>query len=168
MSTLSAELVDALKRELAVPGEFGETFPNTTDDDLNLVLADAFSEAQLDGFFGQVVLSPDLNTLTPDLSRPGGMLVVFYAAARVIRSQIRNTPTSSTYKAGPVEYAIQTGIGILKDELDRISQRKIDLLLAARRGAGVTYVFDGYFARVGASYWSAIGGFYPYELYSRP
>lgn len=163
MATDLAELVEPLKREIAVPGEFDAQFPNTSDDDLTATLSDAFAECQLDGYFGELVLDLNTNLVTEDLSMAGRALVTIYAAMRIIRSKIRQLSTSEKYKAGPVEYELGRSAGVLKAELDSLAERKLQLLAMARRSGRVTYVNDSYFARAFAN-WGDIGSFYAYEV----
>lgn len=182
MTALSS-LVPALQSELAVPGTFGDVFPNTGTNDLILSLANAYSMAKIDGFFGDMTLdsSDPLKanwTITPDFSESGGAITVIYAAMAIIRAQLRVLPTSSTYKAGSVEYSTSQAASILKDELDYLQQRQKDIVAAGRRVARTcsATVVDGYLARAlvgsyvgtsplydagpGSAWW---GGFFPYE-----
>jgi len=164
-------LVEPLQRELAVPGDFDTVFPNTTEDGLTGTLADGFAEAQLDGWFPNVTLdlSGATPVVTPDLSVPGSTLVVFYASTRVIYAQLRNLTSLQRYKAGVVEYETNQPATVLKEELDRITQRKKDLWRNAGRQQGATtFVFDSYFAR-SATWWpgvaSAYFSWFPYEIW---
>lgn len=172
MATNLETLVEPLKRELAVPGEFATYFPNTTDDDLVGCLADSFSEAQLDGFFSASTI--DLNTfdVTPDLSGAGGALIVIYGGIRTLRSKIRNTKTTTRYEAGGAVYDVQQSALVLKQELESFENRKRQLLLDSRMQrlalVGSTYVLDGYLVRANG-YLNELGlgeygGFYLSEL----
>lgn len=161
MSNLG-DLVDPLKRELATPGEFDTVFPNTTDDDLGLSLADGFSEAQLDGYFQDNALDPDTLEVSPDLSAAGGILVVIYTGMRIIRSRLRSMNLSERYKAGSAEYEVNRSANILQEELRYLIKRRDDLVQQSRVGLG-TVVYDAYFTRQLAD-WSAAGGLYPSEL----
>lgn len=166
MSNL-ADLVEAFKREVSVPGNFATDFPNTSDDDLQAALADAFGEAQLDGFFGAMELDVDAGTTTPDLSLAGAALLVIYAGIRMTRQQLRALKTSTKYKAGPVEYDIQSSAGAITEELKQLQARKqniIDGAVRAGRGRGTTFVIDGYISRQGT--YDFYGGLFPYEFYS--
>lgn len=155
------DLVEPLKRELAVPGEFDTTFPNTSDADLGNTLADGFSQAQLDGYFNTLTL--DLNTLiiSPDLSLAGGALVTLYAASQVIRAHLRAMQLNARYKAGPVEYETNKSAMLLRDELKYLVERRRDLVEQARRSGRGIHVLDAYVARMNVS---SMGGFYAYEL----
>jgi hypothetical protein len=164
------DLVGALQRELAVPGEFATVFPNTQNSDLAASLGDAFAQAQLDGFFSQQTL--DLNTLivTPGLSSGGMALVVIYAAIRTIKAQLRNLQSSVTYKAGPAEYQATYSSNVLTTELKDFQERRQELLaLVLRQGRSVNaaYVADGYLIRAFSYfpyYYGEVGSFYPFEL----
>lgn len=158
------DLVEAFKREAAIPGTFATAFPNTSDDDIELSLGDAFGEAQLDGFFGTSELDVENAEITPDLSVAGAALVVMYAGMRLVRQQLRGMKTR--YKAGPVE--IEQSATALTEELKQIERRKTQLLqnaIRAGRGSGTVFVADLYQARA-ASY-NAYGGFFAWELVGR-
>lgn len=179
--TAIATLVDPLKRELAVPGTFADTFPSTFTKDLIGTLADAFAQARLDRFFPDVTLdissSDPVNwATTPDLSDAGGALIVIYAAMRVLRAKLRSGPTSSTYKAGPVEASQSQSATLLKAELDYLVQRQNDLIAMAKATARVCSAsqVDGYLARLdpcgtgvaALPYYPSVGGFFPYEYWA--
>jgi len=169
MTALST-LVESLKRELAVPGQFDETFPVTADSDLIGTLADGFGEAQLWGFFPTLALTPttvdgeeDWETNAP-LSAAGATLVVLFAAARVLRAQIRAFNTMERYKAGPVEVETQRAAGVLKDELDYVTTRISDLIKDAKtRGGVMVTVHDNYYARGGGITEGRFHRFHHYE-----
>lgn len=165
MSNL-ADLVEAFKREVAVPGAFADAFPSTSDDDLEEALKDAFSQARLDGFFATMDLNVDTGEVTPDLSLAGGALVVIYAGMRMVRNQLRAANTVSRYKAGPVEYETQVSAQALTEELKQLERRRNELIQNAQRagrGAGTTFMLDAYLVRAGS--WTFYGGFFPYEMY---
>jgi hypothetical protein len=158
-----ADLVPALKRELAAPGDYATTFPNSTDSELTARLADAFALAQLDGFFADVALDVDELTVDPDLSAAGGALIVLYAAMQVIRSAIRATQASFRAKAGPVEYEVQRSATLLRDELKYLNERMTNLVAQAVLSSRQTFVMDAYLNHIALDLGS-IGGFYAYEL----
>ena len=163
MTALST-LVPALKREVAVPGEFDTFFPESDDALLTASLADGFAEAQLDGWFGEVTLDTGTNVVTPDLSTAGGALVVIYAGTRIIRAQLRNLNSSERYRAGSAEYEIaRAAASVLKAELDALYARKKDLLAQARTGSRTAYVFEGYLGSASVD-WVETGNFYDYEM----
>lgn len=180
MTVLNA-LVDALKREVAVPGTFDATFPNTGRSDLIGTLADAFSQAKLEGgWFGDVVLNTDSTDKTqwstvPDLSDAGGALIVIYAASRMLRSLLRTAGISGTqrYKAGSVEYETSSSATVIRAELDFLTSRLTDLIAQGTRGARTCSArqVDAYLGQLSGPYvdpedWRVtgmIGGFFPYE-----
>lgn len=159
MTELS-DLVGAYKRETALLGTYDETFPKSTDVEVVGALADAFAEAQLDGFFHGVALDLDDGSLTPDLSTAGAGLVVLYAGARVVRQQIVQMNSRMRVKAGSVEYETEraTLTQIQKD----LTDRKKQLIENALRGIGTSvFVFDSYRSRMAAG--NFYGGFLVYE-----
>lgn len=158
-------LIEPLKREIAVPGEFETVFPNTSDEDLLAALADALGEAQLDGYFQTTVLddgTPDFE-VTPDLSRAAMALIVIYAGARILRAQLRQLDSATRYKAGNVEYETSKSANLLRDELALLALRKKELIVAARSSGRTVYQLDAYLGRATVD-WAALGGFYPNEL----
>jgi hypothetical protein len=171
MTALST-LVPSLKRELAVPGTFDDVFPDTLDTDLIGALADGFGEAQMWGFFPTLTLTPngsDWETSEP-LSAAGSTLVVLFAASRILRSQIRNLNTTERYKAGPAEMELGRSAGVLKDELDYITDRLAALITEAKTSsrASLAVVHDNYFARGGGvtgTYGGPTTGTYVYYDY---
>lgn len=157
-----ADLVDPLKRELAVPGTYDTAFPNTGDQDLLDSLADGFSEAQLDGYFSDYTLDLDTYLTTPDYSAAGGSLIVLYTGMRIIRAQLRALNLSEKYNAGPVSYEIERSSTLLREELKYLISRRDDLVSQAKKTGG-TVVLDSYFTR-SATNWALQTGFYPAEL----
>lgn len=162
--TALTDLVEPLKRELAVPGVFEEVFPSTDDAALAASLADGFSEAQLQGYFTTLTLgpAPDYET-SADLSAAGGALVVMFTGMRIIRAQLRTLLTSERYKAGAAEYEIQRSANLLRDELKYLQTRIDQLILTAQRaarGAVSASVFDNYWQRTAQQF----GGFLPHEF----
>ncbi len=154
-----ADLTESFKREVAVPGEFTKYFGQTSDDDIAGALADAFSECQLDNFFGTMELDVNTGFVTPDLSNAGAALVIFYAGMRTIRARIREL-RSTKYVAGPTEADSTLAVSALVEELKMLEARKqqfINNALSSSRAAS-TYVLDSYPCR-GVLY----GGFYGYE-----
>lgn len=147
-----------------MPGTFATAFPSTTNSEIAASLADAFGEAQLDGFFGTAVLDVEEGTVDPDLSTAGAALVVMYAGMRLVRQQLRNTKTR--YKAGPVE--VEQSANALTEELKQLERRRNQLIqnaVRAGRGTGTTFVADMYVARA-ASY-DYYGGFFAWEIIGR-
>lgn len=160
-----ADLVEAFKREVAIPGAFSQDFPLTSDDDIEESLKDAFANAQLDGFFAKSELDPATGVITPDISLAAGALVVIYAGIRLTRQQLRAMKTASRYKAGPTEYEVEMSASAIKEDLAQLERRRKELVsqaLRAGRGVGSTFVLDAYLARAGGP--SFYGGFFPNEV----
>ena len=161
-----SDLVEVYKREVAVPGTFSTIYPVTTATLIVASLCDAFAQAQLDGWFPTSVLDVSLAEVTPALSVAAQALVVVYAGMRFVRAELRATKTSARYKAGSVEYETTQGASVLVAILKDLTDRRAALIDAARAGARLTHVGDGYldklwFDRVtgGGARW----GFLPYE-----
>lgn len=159
MTDLS-DLVPAYKREVAVPGEFAQTFPSTTDNDILGALGDGFAQCQLDGFFGAYELDVDTGETDPDLSLAGAALVVFYSGTNAIRARIREL-RHTRYVAGPTAAEVEPLISALVEELKSLERRKEQFLENAlsQDRAATTYVIDSYPTR-GVLY----GGFFGGEL----
>lgn len=149
MSSLE-DLVEPLKRTVAVPGTFADVFPDTTDDDLIGSLEDGFSEAQLDGYFVRPT-SYDLadGQVTPDLSRPETALVVIYTATRIVQTQLLNARSAERYEAKGLVFESQRSSQLLVALLKDLQARKQALIDAkATGGAGASFTMaDQYFAR---------------------
>lgn len=171
MSDLSV-LIDGLKRQVAVPGEFDTSFPDTLDTDLLGMLGDAFGQAQLDGFFGVQVFDPEANTITPDLSVSASALVVLYATERILISRLRDLNTKTLYKAGPVEYETEKGATSLTAQINYLADRRKEILAQALRigrSSGTFYMSDAYTLRtfydtLGWGGGMLGGAFFEYEM----
>lgn len=141
-----ADLVEPLKREVAVPGTFRTVFPDTTDDDLAAALLDAFAQAQLDGFMVANVANDD-GLVLPDLSRGAAALVVIYAGIRFLTTDLLNRKSHVRYEAGGAVFEQDTGSSILVEALKGLRAKKDAMIAAAQAGAragiGITMV-DGY------------------------
>lgn len=157
-----ADLVEPLKRELAVPGDFDTIFPNTDDQGLLDSLADGFAEAQLDGYFADYVVDLDTYLTTPNYVAAGGALIILYTGMRVIRAQLRAMNLTEKYAAGPVSYEIQRSSTLLREELKYLISRRDDLVALAKRATG-TIVYDSYFTR-SATNWNLADGLFPAVL----
>lgn len=161
-------LIEGLKRQVAVPGEFEVSFPSTEDSDLLGMLGDAFGQAQLDGFFGVQAFDPDAGTVLPDLSVSGGALVILYATERILISRLRDLNTRTVYEAGPVKYELEKGATSLTAQINYLMQRRKDLLEQARRASracGTFSMIDAYSIRSSAMAGFGDGGsFFGYEL----
>jgi hypothetical protein len=144
-----SDLVESLKRTVAVPGAFAASFPSTTDDDMAAVLADGMVEAQLDGWLQLMSLDLESNLTVPDISVPQGALIVLYASVRILMSEIRNIKSRVVYESGGARFEQEQGASVLTEQLKILTDRKKYLVELARLHGYVTTfaMFDGYFAR---------------------
>ena len=129
-----ADLVEPLKRAVAVPGTFVDVFPDTSDDDLAALLADSFAEAQLDGFLSGFEVDLNTSFTTPDLTTPHTALLVIYGSYRMLINEIRNTQNRLRYVAGPVEYETEQTASMLNEILRQLGDKKKGILDQARLG----------------------------------
>lgn len=166
-----ADLVPALKREIAVPGTFATTYPNTTDADLVGTLMDGFAQAQLSGFFGTQVLDVDAETVTPDLSPAGQSLVVIFAAERIVTSQILTMRTRVLYESAGSKYEVENAASVLTAILKALADRKAAILaniLGLQRASTSVVVTDRYSdvmtGQEGVYIGVGVSAFYGYEL----
>ena len=149
--TALLDLVPPLKRQVAIPGEFSTAFPNTLDTDLVGSLEDAFGQAQIDGFFGTMVLDLVANTVTPDLSPGGAAIIGLYAAEGILLAKFRNQPTRSVYKSGTSQYEVDYSANVLAAEIKELQARRLNLANQAMRllraSSPSIYVTDAYISR---------------------
>lgn len=168
MATDLDELIEPLKREVAVPGTFASVYKSTTNDDLLGSLGDAFSRAQLDGFFQSQVLDIDAGTVTPDLSGAGRAAVIIYAAESILTMKILELKQRVAYEAGPVKYETENAASVLTEVLRGMRLRRISILdgMESYRRIGTFAMQDMYADRVSGVEDVYIGSpsFYPYEL----
>lgn len=143
------DVVPSLKRAVAPLGEFDTYFPNTTDDDVRDLLADAVAECQLDGFLSSHVLDVETAEVLPDMSNAQIALVVLYGMARVLQARLGNTKNRTKYVAGSAEAETEQSASILVELLRQTKERKRQLLDDARSGnASSAFVMvDGYIAK---------------------
>jgi hypothetical protein len=158
-----ADLRDAYKREVSLPGAFAADFPTISDTQIAAALGDAFGEAQIDGFFSTMALDTDDWSITPDLSTAGAALVVMYAGMRVLRQEIKRLAASAEYKAGPVQYKTGASPQVLTELLKQLDARRKEIIKSAQRGVGTsTFMIEGYASRAASS--NFYGGLFPYEV----
>lgn len=127
----SDTLIASLKREVNPPGT--DLFATATDDEWFGHLQDSFWEAKLYGFFagfteGNGFVTPLTGSV--DLGREFQELIVLFAGARVVRSELKNTNTMFKAEAGPVSFEVQNSSNLLVAILRDI-RTKIDLAMAA-------------------------------------
>lgn len=128
-----ATLVPSLERAVAVPGTFDTVFPDTLDTDLVGVLMDAFAEAQFDGWLPGSTVN-DVGTVTPDLTRAEGAMVVLYASIRMLMVEIRNRKTHTRYESSGSVFEQDQSASLLNQLLREMQARKVQLTQWARQG----------------------------------
>jgi hypothetical protein len=141
-----ADLTDALKRALAVPGTFDTAYPNTTEADLLGSLMDGFSEAQLDRFFSGWDFDGITGVLTSTLDRAAAALVVIYASTRILQSEIRDLKSHVKYVAGAVTFEEDSPASVMVKLLQTMEDRKKELRTQSRNAgaAAAFYMADRY------------------------
>lgn len=153
-----ADLVDGLKREVAVPGTFPTAFPTTTDDDLIGTLADGLAETQLDGWMLGLQLDLTTNLTTPDLSLAGRALIVVYSGIRILRNALANQSSHVRYETAGNVYETDRGAGLMKEALADLNKRRASLIdLRLKRSGTAVYSRDGYMVRANAFYAFELG-----------
>lgn len=143
-----ADNVDSLKRTLARPGLFASLFPETTDDDLTLVLRDGLAHAQLDGLLIDYETDDD-GVVEPDLSRPQVALIVLYSGLMLLRAELLNRKTHRRYEASGAVFEEDQATNILRDLL-RNAEARVKTILQAAEDAGMgaaVYIADAYYIR---------------------
>lgn len=155
-----ADLVEPLKREVAVPGTFATVFPETTDEDLAGSLLDAFAQAQLDGFLGTSMADED-GVVTPDLSRGAQGLLVIYAGIRLLTTDLINRKSHTRYEAKGSVFEQDQGASILVEALKGLRAKKDSLIALAQANTramiGTTMV-DGYYIKAVDFYTAEVTG----------
>lgn len=152
-----ADLVPSLQRAVAPPGQFDALYPSAGSNDLLGLLMDALAETVLDGFwFGvspQITWTDDGIT-TPDLDRGQQALVVIYAATTFLRTVLQQQSSTTRYKAGPVEYEVQTGASVTAQLLKDLATRKQELIdrVANTTASTAFYMADLYLANAVESF----------------
>lgn len=146
-----ADSVPSLKNVLARPGTFGTLFPETTDDDLVLVLQDGLAEAHLEGLL--LANTDDGNGLvTPDLTSGERALVLLFAGLRLIRSELMNRPLSRKYVAGPASTEETQATNVLRDIMRAMQAQKDQVVKAMSTtlggGGEIFAMADAYVTRI--------------------
>lgn len=146
MTALSApEYIEQFKRTVAPLGRFEELNPEVLDSGIAGAIADAFGEAQISGFFPSHTISPTYE-VTPDLEPRELALVMTYAGARYLRSQLAHVETRAAYEAGPTKYEIERAASLLKALLDdaraKLKSLEDDIKEDALRRGDKVYVLD--------------------------
>lgn len=125
------DLIIELQGEVNPPGQ--NNFSTAVDDEWITNLRNAFWEARVFGFWANYTEAEGFIapiTGTEDLGRDQQQLIVLFAAARIIRNVLMNTPTEFRAEAGPVNFETQNSATLLVAILKDI-RSKVDLAMAA-------------------------------------
>ncbi len=142
MSTDLSTLVKSLKRVLAVPGTFDDFFPDTSKSDLVGTLQDGFAEAQMDSLLTGMVMD-DAGLVDTTMTQAEKALVVLYANARVLTSEIRNRKTHVKYQSGDNLFEEDQASSLLVEQLKVLQATKKQILANQQAGAGnLFYMVD--------------------------
>ena len=146
MSDLN-DLIPALKRTAAPPGEFDTLFPEATDEELVGYIADAVAECQLDGFLAKYEIDLLQETVEPDLTndsgavKVAGAMALLYASYRIVLNELRNVRNRVAYQAGSASMEEDRTASMLNEILRQLNARKQDLIEQARLGNLATDVY---------------------------
>lgn len=148
MTTSLADLGEALKRAVAVPGSFDDSF-DMGDAEILGSLLDGFAEAQLDGFFSGMTAEDD-GELSSEIDRAAGALIVIYSSSQILTSVIRDLKSHVKYVAGAVSFEQDSPASVMVQLLRDANARKKEMREEAKRsGAGAAFYFaDRYVAQV--------------------
>lgn len=150
MTDLS-DLVPALQREIAEPGQFATNFPGVTDGQLVGYLMDAFGQAQLEGYFGTSTLDVTNEAVSPDLSPGAQAFVVMISGERILTNRILNMRQAVRYMAGPVKYETENSASVMVQVLKDLRARR-DRITQLATGVGgpgsPVYVLDQHADRI--------------------
>lgn len=154
MTDLS-DLVPALQREIAEPGQFSTYFPGVTAGQLTGWLMDAFGQAQLEGYFGTYVLDADAETIMPNLTPGGQAFVVMIAGERILTNRILNMRAAVRYQAGPVKYETENSANVMSEVLKQLRARRERITMVATGiggSNGAVFTEDSYADRIAAGW----------------
>lgn len=154
MATPVSDLHAMLLREVNVPGF--EQLPDLFPADLTGYVADGFWEAKLSGMLSDYTITDDgSGNLTierisdsADLPTEWHVLVVMFAALKLIRLKALNLATNFKAVAGPVEYEQQVSATVLRAILEALERRVVELKSAHSELYGsALYYFDAVLQR---------------------
>lgn len=145
-----ATLTDSVRNVVARPGTFTDLFPETTDDHIIAVLADALAEAHLMGVLLDNTADDNYLVREP-LTSAQQALVVLYAALRLIRAELFNRATTTKYVAGPVSAETTYATNILRDIMQALQAQKDAVTKLIQAGGSASSAFlmaDAYIANM--------------------
>jgi hypothetical protein len=160
MATAVSDLREMLRREVNVPGF--EQLPDITNTDLDNYVKDGFWEARLVGILEDYTQTDGTELATPvtggvikatadggDLPTQFQMLVVIFAALRMMRLKLLTLAVNFSAKGGPVEYEQQASATTLRAILAVLEARVKELkeLHSDDIGGGAFVYFDSVLQR---------------------
>jgi hypothetical protein len=159
MATLVSDLRAILLREVNVPGF--EQLPDITPADLDGYIKDGFWEAHLSGLVQDYTQTDGTEFATPtgdvikataddgDLPKQFEMLVVIFAALRMLRLKLLNLAVNFSASAGPVSYEQQASATTLRAVLATLEARVKELkeIYSDEIGGGAFIYFDSVLQR---------------------
>lgn len=148
MATPVTDLVDALKREINVPGF--EQLPDITSAELQGYILDGFWEGKLAGLM--TAYDVDMTANPPNIEDSSGgdfpahfqLMTVIIAGLRILRLKSMNLAVNLRAQAGPVEYEQQASATTIRAILDSLERRYAELrrLYSDLIGTGGFAYFD--------------------------
>lgn len=156
MSSL-VDLIEPLKRSVAIPGGFDAAFPNTGDLDLLGTLLDAFAECQLYGMLLDYEAT-DEGEVTPDLPRGATAMVVIFAMCRILSTEVMNRKSHVRYEASGNVFEQDQGAATLTAALKDLQTKRQYLIDLKKHLPVGTTVVDGYFVKATETYWTGFLG----------
>lgn len=150
------DLVEAFKREVSIPGRFATDYPTVTDEHVVGLLGDGFAEAQLMDLFGSHRYDVDSESIVPSISQAGALVVILFAARRMLRQRMETESASVRYKAGPVEMQQSQFSNVLTTVWKSVDARLDRILQLSTSGTVLPFVIDGYSARSAATSYGAM------------
>lgn len=156
MATLISDMRQMLRREVNVPGF--EQLPDISSSELDGYIADGFWEARLAGILSDYTITDGSELVPPaagavikktsddgNLEEQWQILVVMYAALKMLRLKALNLALNFKAVAGPVEYEQQVSATVLRAILESLERRVAELrpLYSDVFGAGSFIYFDG-------------------------
>lgn len=167
MSVNLFDYVEYVKGMVNPPG--GNLFPDSTDEQWVVRLANGFWESHADGLLTGYTEDNGIITATTGddpLARDKAQVVVLYAAISAVRSKLMEYNTNFRAVAGPVQYEIGKSANLLTAVLADLTNRKKYLLEkmdeAESKTSRSTYYIDTIMARdysinSGATRWVGYG-----------
>lgn len=146
------DLVEDLVTEINIPGV--NAYPTVSNEEWVNYLRNAFWNAHLDGLMqgwteNEGLVSQLNNPNGSAMTRDQQQIIIIYAVLNIIQKNLLSMDTSSTYKAGSVEYSTGKSAQIYRALIDDMRTRLERILdrLAENGVARDIYYIDTYAAR---------------------